>query len=247
MQKNQIIVTIFSSYLNITGRNTLFYHQVLSRLSEEPSVSGYVSLDSWLSLWEHGRSIPALKAIHADIVKRYREPQRHYHNLAHVSRCLEEFEEARKFAAHPFEVGVAVWFHDAVYDPVRHDNEEESATLARESLGGLLGEESMWLVTSLIMATKHAAPPATIDEKLIIDIDLSILGRPRREFLKYEEEVRKEYSTVQEERYKKGRIQILSRFLERPSIYYTDYFKAKYEKPAVENLRSSISNLKNQP
>ena len=208
-------------------------------------MSGFVGLDGWLGLWEYGRSIPALRAIHADLITRYGEPQRHYHGLSHVSRCLEEFCEARGLAAHPFEVGLAIWFHDAIYDPARHDNEEESAGLARASLGGLLGEESMWLVTSLIIATKYTGLPAAADEELIIDLDLSILGRPRREFVEYEDGVRKEYSTVPEERFRKGRVQVLSRFLERPSIYYTDYFRARYEEPARENLRFSISKLRN--
>lgn len=75
--------------------------------------------------------IPSLQA-------RYAEPQRAYHTLAHIEACLallaerEDLSEAERRL-----LTCAIWWHDAVYDPLRHDNEEQSAALARSDLAAL--------------------------------------------------------------------------------------------------------------
>ena len=43
--------------------------------------------------------------------------------------------------------------------------------------------------------------------------------------------------------FNRGRAGILGRFLERPAIYSTEHFKAKYEEQARANLRRSIRRL----
>ena len=57
----------------------------------------------------------------------YAEPQRHYHSTQHLAECLHGFETVRHLAQRPAEVALALWFHDAVYDVQRHDNEAQSA------------------------------------------------------------------------------------------------------------------------
>lgn len=89
-----------------------------------------------------------------------------------------------------------LWFHDAVYDVHRHDNEEQSARLMRAAAArvGLPAPESE-RVSGLIMATKHDAVPAGVDAALIVDVDLSILGAAVERF-DDERQVRDEYSWV---------------------------------------------------
>jgi predicted metal-dependent HD superfamily phosphohydrolase len=66
----------------------------------------------------------------AELLPRYSEPHRHYHNVQHIEECLREFEFGQHLAADPAAVELAILFHDAIYDPRRSDNEEQSAQLA---------------------------------------------------------------------------------------------------------------------
>jgi len=207
----------------------------------------YATHGRWLELWSAQADNPALEHVYDDLVERYGEPHRHYHTLRHISRCLGELDGVRGQADHPFEVELALWLHDAVYDPARSDNEEASATYAREALGGLLQGEQLELVRSLIMATRHSEPPRTSDEGLIADIDLAILGSPAEEYQEYEDDIMREYCRVPEDRFRAGRAQVLARFLARWHIYHTGHFREKYEENARANLSRSVSALRSGP
>ena len=100
-------------------------------------------------------------------------------------------------------------------------------------------------VIRLILTTKHREADLIQrnDEMYIIDVDLSILGKPREEFDEYERNIRKEYEWVSDEQFKENRSAILKRFIARPSIYYTDFFREKYEEQAKSNLERSLIQL----
>jgi predicted metal-dependent HD superfamily phosphohydrolase len=182
--------------------------------------------------------------IYQELVSRYSEPQRHYHNLAHVAECIAEFDSARQLAEDPTAVEVAIWFHDAVYDTHAADNEERSAKLAEEHIaqagGGVRLSES---VAALVLATKTHDPALNPDAPFLVDVDLSILGKPKDRFDEYEAQIRREYEWVPVETFKAKRSEILERFLARERIYATDHFFDKYEQPARTNLRNSIRIL----
>lgn len=176
---------------------------------------------------------------------RYGEPHRVYHTLRHIGHCLDEFEGARPLAADPAAVEMALWYHDAVYDPRAEDNEERSAALAAraaETMGlpRAFGER----VASLILVSAHRTPAAGSDPQLFADIDLAILGRPDAEFDEYERQVRAEYAWVAEPVFRAGRSAILESFLERPAIYGTDFFRKRYEATARQNLSRSIARMR---
>ena len=73
----------------------------------------------------------------------YSEPHRCYHNLAHIEDCLGEFDRAKQLATDPAAVELAIWFHDAVYDPRAADNEERSAELAKDWLSDLHASDAL--------------------------------------------------------------------------------------------------------
>jgi predicted metal-dependent HD superfamily phosphohydrolase len=198
----------------------------------------------WMALWQHLGAQTDASKIYNDLATRYSEPHRAYHTLEHIGHCLDEFEQVRQLATNPNTVELALWYHDAIYDTKTKDSEERSAALAVEvirsaSLPDNLGQ----LVANLIMATKHTAAPTDPDVQLLVDIDLSILGQSEDKFDEYEMRVRKEYEWVIEDAFVVGRSAILKSFLDRPTIYSTQFFRNKYEAQARRNIARSLTRL----
>lgn len=174
----------------------------------------------------------------------YSAKGRYYHNLQHIEFGLERIKEANKVIDFPNALELAWFYHDFVYNPNAKDNEEKSAEYCRNVCEGKkLRKDFIERIERLIIATKHLFVPRENDEKLIVDIDLSIFGQKEKIFDEYESNIRKEYSFVRDEDFRKGRKEILERFLNRDSIYLTDFFRRKYEKRARENLERSIIKL----
>lgn len=179
------------------------------------------------------------------LMEAYAQPHRAYHNLIHLQDCLQQFEQVRQETEQPDEVEMALWFHDAVYIPQSGNNEEQSATWATEGLltSGVEADR-VRRIASLILDTRHDRQPETQDCKILLDVDLSILGREPEEFAAYERQIRTEYSWVPEEEYCTKRVAILESFLARPAIYQTEFFRSRLEAQARENLTQSIARLR---
>ena len=201
-------------------------------------------LERWSRFWEklgaEGDPVPVYGLL-SDL---YSERHRAYHTLDHVSHCLDELEDARHLADHPNDVEMALWFHDAIYDPKAKDSEQRSAELCRRTATEAgLPEGFGQRVTDLILATQHHGAPEGADARLLVDIDLSILGQARDRFDAYETNIRKEYRFVPWPQYRSARRAILRSFLDRPALYSTDFFQTRYERQARANLARSLGYL----
>lgn len=180
-----------------------------------------------------------------EVSKKYATPERFYHTFSgHIESCLAEFRWLWKKAENPLAVAMALVLHDAVMDFQRSDNEEKSAAYARDLLTRMNAlREFIDKVVELILATKHDAIPQSEDAKLVVDIDLSILGKNRWLFNRYDRQISKEYAFIPEEIFKAKRAEILQKFLDRPSIFSTAHFRKKYELRARRNLEQLIKKL----
>lgn len=182
---------------------------------------------------------PALEAAYA-------EPHRRYHSRAHIEACLAELaavpdltgEERRLLAW-------AIWWHDAVYDPTRADNEEQSAEMARRDLPSLGAAESeIAEVERLILLTKgHAVPAGDRLGALLVSIDLSVLGGEPAAYDAYARGVRQEYGHVPEPAFRAGRKAVMQRFLEAPVLFPDPAFRARLEDRARTNIAREIASL----
>lgn len=202
------------------------------------------SEQSWLALWRRLGASGNPGETYRELDARYTEPHRAYHTLAHIEHCLREFERVRDLARDPDAVELAIWFHDAIYDPRAKDNEEQSAALAVKTMReASLSRSIEKSVANLIMLTKHTAAPTETDGQLLVDIDLTILGQSASEFDEYERQICNEYEWVPEHQFIEGRSSVLNSFLSRPSIYASPFFQDLYETRARENLRRSLARL----
>lgn len=197
----------------------------------------------WLSLWQRLHATGAPLAIDSQLIKHYTEPHRAYHNLKHIDHCLKELDTVRSLADNPDLIELAIWFHDAIYDPRSKENEVQSAQLAVDTAKKAGLDRIAESLSALILATRHDGAPSDKDQQILVDVDLSILGQPSAIFLEYEKNIRREYSWVAENDFRVGRRKVLQSFLDRPYIYWTSVLRKKYELKARTNLKASIQNL----
>ncbi len=201
------------------------------------------NLARWAEVWEE-LGLKSDPELHADLRLRYSSSSRHYHTLHHLMECLELFAETRELAEHPAEVELALWFHDAIYEVRRHDNEIRSAEWARRALRKAGADDAVTeRIYELVMVTRHEGQPVTPDQQLLSDIDLAILGARSSRFDEYERQVREEYKHVPSPTFKALRRQILQGFLARPRIYYTQWFYERRERLARGNIDRSLRQL----
>ncbi len=181
---------------------------------------------------------------HSKLITAYNEPHRKYHTLEHINACFEHLSSVDLQADHAHEIELALWFHDAVYKILSSTNEADSAQLACSFLiENNAHAECIERIGDLILITKDHAAPKTKDAKLMLDIDLSILGSAPAIYAQFEKNVREEYRHVPGFIFRPKRKKILRSFLERPTIYYSAYFSERLEAQARENLNKAINTL----
>ncbi len=202
----------------------------------------------WASLWRAVASSEP-RVPFDQLCTDYGEADRAYHTLEHVRHCLAQLDAFRDDhrtgeLEHPTEVELALWLHDVVYRPREAHNEQRSADWAARYLrAGSAHDDTVERVSALILATRHDCEPDSPDAALVVDIDLSILGAAPDAFDGYEAAIGREYSWVPISVYREKRAAFLEAFLARPSLYGTEYFRARYELTARENLQRSLRAL----
>jgi predicted metal-dependent HD superfamily phosphohydrolase len=185
-------------------------------------------------------------ALYDALVAAHAEPQRAYHTLDHVRACLALLEHVAGADPDRHVIEVALWFHDAVYDPRAHDNEARSADWAARELAVLgVPDQAISRVVRLIEATRHdgEGPPEDPAARLLVDLDLSILGEDGATFDAYEEAVRYEYAWVPDAAFREGRARVVDDFLARRPLYTSGRLPPEYERRARLNLARSRAAL----
>lgn len=174
------------------------------------------------------------------LIERYSEPHRHYHNIFHINDMLN-----LSAACHPISPGalnLMIWYHDAIYDPTRSDNEEKSAELAVDNLKDRLETEDVDYIANGILFTKHTFSSRYLssDLAILIDCDLHILSHDFC-YKMYARNIRKEYSHLSDEAYITGRIDFLEKMLNRNPWY--SVFRNRNSR-AQKNINMELQKLK---
>jgi len=79
--------------------------------------------------------------------------------------------------------------------------------------------------------------------KLFLDADLSVLGWQNPDYDEYAKRIWEEYSFYGWEGYCKGRIQVLSKMLEKERLFFTDAIREMLEDKARNNIKAEIERL----
>jgi predicted metal-dependent HD superfamily phosphohydrolase len=177
-----------------------------------------------------------------DLLARWSESHRKHHTVRHLHEVLDAIGVLAD-AGLDFDreaVELAAWFHDAICEIGRDDNEDRSAELARELLASSPVRDE---VTRLVTATKtHKVSDDDINGAVLCDADLSVLGADAFRYRAYAEAVRAEYADIPDDVFQPARVQILSSLIDGP-IFHTAPGRELWEERARRNIAEELRAL----
>ncbi|MEC7120654.1 MAG: hypothetical protein VXW65_12240 [Pseudomonadota bacterium] len=177
------------------------------------------------------------------VLRRHKEPQRHYHDSQHLDQILTLAQQ--QVWVHPKDSMLTLFYHDAIYDPERQDNERQSAHLAEAQLSCWLSTSRLARIKAWILATQeHACPSDDPDLAQILDIDRAILAAPAEEYDQYSHKIREEFAHIEADKFVYHRTAFLNRMLCRDRIFCTSILGADAESRARLNIQREIQVLK---
>jgi len=177
----------------------------------------------------------------------YRAEGRHYHGVRHVAWVVRHVVAIAD--DHP--VGdldatvAAAFFHDAIYEPARHDNESESAAMAERAVREIgWPDGASGHVAAMVMATAdHDVAGADRDTAVLLAADLAVLAAEPARYAEYATAVRREYAHVGEGAWRDGRSAVLRSLLARPHLFAPELDLGEWERRARANLTSELASL----
>ncbi len=194
---------------------------------------------SWFELHQHYHFSEPQK-IFNKLIATYSEKQRAYHTVQHLYECLVLLESIRANLNDANAVALALWFHDAVYDPQAKDNELKSAELFEQYMAQDLPVDIVGKIKRWIVATQKHASTNELDLQFLLDIDLAILAASPARFAEYEQQIEKEYAWVNSGIYSIKRKEVLAHFYQTEPLYQTEYFQQSFEQRAKSNLKNIV-------
>ncbi|HEY8457760.1 MAG TPA: metal-dependent phosphohydrolase [Actinopolymorphaceae bacterium] len=199
--------------------------------------------DDLLARWE--ATLPGAPDLGRDLLRRYAEPQRRYHDVRHLADVLATVDLLARHADDMHAVQLAAWFHDAVYDPRRHDNEEASARLAEASLAahGVPQQRIAEVARLVRLTTSHDPEPTDHNGIVLCDADLAILAADPARYGEYVAAVRTEYAHLEDAAFRRGRRAVVERLLERERLFHTPFGRTNWEQRARHNLATELALL----
>jgi predicted metal-dependent HD superfamily phosphohydrolase len=175
------------------------------------------------------------------LLARWSEPHRRHHMLIHLHEMLDAIgllaDSGIVFDRDA--VQLAAWFHDAIYEIGRDDNEDRSAELARELLASSPMRDE---VARLVLVTKtHKVADDDINGAVLCDADLSVLGSDALRYRAYAEAVREEYAEIPDEVFKPARADVLASLLD--GQLFTASGRERWDQLARRNIAEEITAL----
>lgn len=164
-----------------------------------------------------------------------------YHDLRHLEEVLDRLDvlAAAGVAFDATAVGLAAWFHDAVYDGA-DDDEERSARWAERALPAAYAGAVARLVR---LTVDHRPADDDTAGAALSDADLGVLAAPRERYDAYVGGVREDYAHVDDDDFRAGRAAVLRDLVVRPHLFSTPQARGLWEVAARANLRRELDEL----
>lgn len=173
----------------------------------------------------------------------YNEPHRHYHTWDHI---VEMFSVAQDMDVPLcFSQKLAILYHDVVYIPGCHDNEELSVelmhTAIKKASPDLFTKISSYLsqAETIIRDTKDHHPSIN-ESTFVIDLDFYRLSVEPEKFALHIEAIENEYCRYSSKEFKEGQLKFYKKLLEKNRIFS---FAAFDDQQAKDNLQSRVAKL----
>jgi predicted metal-dependent HD superfamily phosphohydrolase len=178
-----------------------------------------------------------------DLIARWSERHRRYHNLDHLLAVLRRLDW---LGASAQSTCLAAWYHDAFYAPDRDDNERRSAELASTTLPVVgVAEPVVSEVCRLVALTgSHSPDGQDLAGGALCDADLAVLGSTPAAYASYRRALRAEYGYLDAAAWRAGRASVLGSILDRRHIYSTIPGRARWEATARRNLIEELGELR---
>ena len=181
-----------------------------------------------------------------DLLRRWSEPHRRYHDVRHLTAVLDAVDELAGEADDGDAVRLAAWFHDAVYTGRPGADERDSAALADAALRAAeLDDALVAEVVRLVELTEgHDPDPGDRNGGVLCDADLAVLGGDPVEYAAYAAGVRDEYARVPEEEFRRRRAAVLEGLLARDPLFSTATARDRWEDRARRNVETELILLR---
>lgn len=191
-----------------------------------------------LARWE--ALLPGCRELGAELLNRWGEPHRRYHDRRHLLAVLEAVELLWN-GPPPRPVLLAAWFHDAVYRGAA-DDEERSARLAAALLAeaGVPAVEIRETARLVRLTAGHSPVPGDTAGQVLCDADLSVLARDPAAYARYLSDVRQEYRHLDEVHFTAGRRHMVRALLAKEPLFSTPAAGDRWAAAARRNLLSEL-------
>jgi len=207
-----------------------------------------VYFDELLSTGSSNASEQARDDIFQKIISAYSESHRHYHVLDHLEDLFDLLEKyAPHFTSRQRADAIAFFFwHDYMY--LTHSlevigkNEIESAKRLSSDFNILgLNRDCTYLEKLIIASKTHDLENGDVFGALLLDMDMSILGRDQITYDSYRGKIRKEFQGFPDAVFYTSRRDLfLVPTLLKQRIFITDTFERDFGFSAMENIKREV-------
>jgi predicted metal-dependent HD superfamily phosphohydrolase len=182
----------------------------------------------------------------------YNNNNRYYHNWKHIDYILQVFNYLKKnkylLMSNEREQAyiIAIYFHDLVYDPYQKDNLNirQSIELFKKYAKNKNLDNDR--IITLIEATDYSIPlqSKTTEQRIMTDLDLSILASKVDIYTAYTANIKKEYKDYSEYDYTVGRRKLMCQLYELANQNKLFIVLPEFNKKALYNISQELEGLK---